>query len=178
MAHTYGQRRPEVAVESSAASGVTSWDGRTGGVVPESGDFDVSEVTGAAPLANPTFTGTPEAPTASTGTDTTQLATTAFVINQIATIGVTGLATATPIVDGTGTVGVSTLAARQDHVHPTDTSRAPLASPNFTGIPAAPTAASGTNTTQLATTAFVITQIGTIGVTGLATATPIVDGTG
>ena len=32
---------------------------------------------------------------------------------------------------------------------------APLASPTFTGIPAAPTAASNTNTTQLATTAFV-----------------------
>lgn len=32
---------------------------------------------------------------------------------------------------------------------------APLASPTFTGTPAAPTAALGTNTTQLATTAFV-----------------------
>ena len=32
---------------------------------------------------------------------------------------------------------------------------APLADPTFTGTPAAPTAASGTNTTQLATTAFV-----------------------
>jgi hypothetical protein len=34
-------------------------------------------------------------------------------------------------------------------------SKADLASPTFTGSPAAPTAASGTNTTQLATTAFV-----------------------
>lgn len=33
--------------------------------------------------------------------------------------------------------------------------KAPLASPTFTGTAAAPTAASGTNTTQLATTAFV-----------------------
>ena len=33
--------------------------------------------------------------------------------------------------------------------------KAPLASPNFTGIPLAPTANAGTNTTQLATTAFV-----------------------
>lgn len=32
-----------------------------------------------APLASPTFTGTPAAPTASSGTDTTQIATTAFV---------------------------------------------------------------------------------------------------
>ncbi len=33
--------------------------------------------------------------------------------------------------------------------------KAPLASPTFTGVPAAPTAAAGTNTTQLATTAFI-----------------------
>jgi hypothetical protein len=33
--------------------------------------------------------------------------------------------------------------------------KAPLASPTFTGAPAAPTAAGGTNTTQIATTAFV-----------------------
>src|ERR1700744_205519 len=36
---------------------------------------------------------------------------------------------------------------------------APLASPTFTGTPAAPTATAGTNTTQLATTAFVTTAI-------------------
>jgi len=33
--------------------------------------------------------------------------------------------------------------------------KAPLADPTFTGVPAAPTAAAGTNTTQIATTAFV-----------------------
>lgn len=37
--------------------------------------------------------------------------------------------------------------------------KADLASPTFTGTPAAPTAASGTNTTQIATTAFVTTAI-------------------
>jgi tetrahydromethanopterin S-methyltransferase subunit D len=37
--------------------------------------------------------------------------------------------------------------------------KAPLASPTFTGIPAAPTAVAGTNTTQLATTAFVMAAI-------------------
>ena len=35
--------------------------------------------------------------------------------------------------------------------------KSPLASPTFTGVPAAPTAAAATNTTQLATTAFVTT---------------------
>lgn len=37
----------------------------------------------------------------------------------------------------------------------TNLGAAPIASPTFTGVPSAPTAAAGTNTTQLATTAFV-----------------------
>jgi hypothetical protein len=41
-----------------------------------------------------------------------------------------------------------------------DTEKAALASPTFTGVPLAPTAALATNTTQLATTAFVQAQIG------------------
>ena len=39
----------------------------------------VSDLSAKAPLASPTFTGTPAAPTASVGTNTTQVATTAFV---------------------------------------------------------------------------------------------------
>jgi hypothetical protein len=42
------------------------------------------------------------------------------------------------------------------------TSFAPKASPTFTGTPAAPTATAGTNTTQIATTAFVGTAIAAI----------------
>jgi len=45
------------------------------------------------------------------------------------------------------------------------TSYALLAGPTFTGVPAAPTATPGTNTTQLATTAFVAAAVG--GVSGL-----------
>jgi hypothetical protein len=57
--------------------------------------------------------------------------------------------------NGSAAIGTSTRFARADHVHPTDTSRAPLASPALTGTPTAPTPANGTNTTQIATTAFV-----------------------
>lgn len=64
-------------------------------------------------------------------------------------------ATATPLMDGTEAVGTSVLYARQDHRHPTDTTRAPLASPALTGTPTAPTAAATTNNTQIATTAMV-----------------------
>ena len=69
--------------------------------------------------------------------------------------------TTTPAMDGTAAVGTETAFARGDHVHPTDTSRAPLASPALTGTPTAPTAAAGTNTTQIATTAFVTTAVST-----------------
>jgi hypothetical protein len=41
-------------------------------------------ITGLAPLASPALTGTPTAPTAAVGTDTTQIATTAFVKAAIA----------------------------------------------------------------------------------------------
>ena len=44
--------------------------------------------------------------------------------------------------------------------------KASLASPTFTGTPAAPTAAGGTNTTQIATTAFVQSAVGSV-VSGL-----------
>ena len=68
-------------------------------------------------------------------------------------------ADAAPLMDGTAAVGTSTDYAREDHVHPKDTSKANLASPTFTGTPKAPTAAAGTDNTQIATTAFVKTAI-------------------
>lgn len=118
----------------------------------------------AASLASPTFTGTPAAPTAAANTNTTQIATTAFVLGQ-------GNSTAGTItMNGTQAAGSSNLYARADHVHPTDTSRAPLASPTFTGTPAAPTAAVDTNTTQVATTAFVLGQAASATPAALSTA--------
>lgn len=82
-----------------------------------------------APLISPALTGTPTAPTAAVDTNTTQLATTAYVVGQ----GYLKSATAS-------------------------STYAPLASPTLTGTPAAPTAAADTNTTQVATTAFVVGQ--------------------
>jgi hypothetical protein len=43
-----------------------------------------ASISGFAPLASPTFTGTPAAPTASSGDNTTQIATTAFVKTAVA----------------------------------------------------------------------------------------------
>lgn len=80
-----------------------------------------------APLASPTFTGEPTAPTANADQNDTQVATTAFVIGQAGS--------ATPLADAsTAAVGTSLKYARQDHVHPADTSLAPKAEPTFTGL--------------------------------------------
>lgn len=76
-----------------------------------------------------------------------------------------GGSSTTPIMDGTASVGTGTTWARADHVHPSDTSKANLASPTFTGTPKAPTAASGTNTTQIATCEFVQAAVSAGGVT-------------
>lgn len=111
---------------------VTSVAGKTGvvtlvkadvglGNVDNTSDADkpISTATAAAlaekaPLASPTFTGTPKATTAAADTNTTQIATTAFVIGQASSSAPLGLA-------DTATVGTSKKYAREDHQHPMPT---------------------------------------------------------
>ncbi|NDG32553.1 hypothetical protein EB118_21085 [bacterium] len=87
-------------------------------------------ITNYALLNSPSLTGIPLAPTASVDTNTNQIASTAFVLGQAASI--------TPIVNGTASIGTSTRFARADHIHPTDTSRAALTGAAFTGSISAP----------------------------------------
>jgi hypothetical protein len=61
---------------------VSSVFGRTGAVTAANGDYSVAQVTGAASLASPGFTGTPLAPTPSTSDNSTKIATTAYVQAQ------------------------------------------------------------------------------------------------
>lgn len=136
------------AAISAGTAGVTSFNTRTGAIT-----LNLTDVTaaGAAPLNNPTFTGTPAGPTAAPGVNTTQLATTAFVQAALVAAG-----------------GVSSFNGRSGAITLTgaDLSAAGgalLASPTFTGIPSGPTAAANTNTTQLATTAFVMAAISAAG---------------
>ena len=51
--------------------------------------------------------------------------------------------------------GTTTVAPSQNAVFDALALKAPIASPALTGTPTAPTATAGTNTTQIATTAFV-----------------------
>ena len=55
--------------------------------------------------------------------------------------------------------GVTTVAPSQNAVFDALALKAPIASPTFTGTPAAPTATAGTSTTQVATTAFVLAEL-------------------
>ncbi|MCP9785402.1 hypothetical protein [Cyanobium sp. N5-Cardenillas] len=104
-------------------------------------------VAARAPLASPGLTGNPTAPTQAVDNESTRIATTEFVLGQAGT--------ANPVANGPASPGASRRFSRQDHRHPIDTSRAPLASPEFTGAPTAPTPASDSVSTRIATTQFV-----------------------
>jgi hypothetical protein len=116
-----------------------------------------------APKADPAFTGVPTAPTAAGGTNTTQLATTAFVATALASFS-PSFADATETVKGKVELATAAeTATGTDNtraVHPaglksvTDT-LAPLNSPGLTGAPTAPTPSASSNSTAIATTAWV-----------------------
>ncbi|EPB0511934.1 tail fiber protein, partial [Salmonella enterica subsp. enterica] len=102
---------------------------------------------------SPVLTGIPEAPTASAGSNTNQIANTAFV--QAVILGLIGgspetLSTLKKIADAINNdPNFSTTISNELAL------KAPLDSPLLTGMPSAPTAPEDTNNTQIATTAFV-----------------------
>ena len=140
-----------LTVKTATGSGVTVAQGKRNLVYTDG----TNVYDGFNDFENIALTGVPTAPTAATGTNTTQVATTAFVNAEIAADRPFEATLANIKMDGAQSVGSLNTVARGDQVHPTDTSRAPLASPALTGIPTAPTASTGTRSTQLATTAFV-----------------------
>lgn len=134
---------------------------------------------GKAPLNSPDFTGAPTAPTPGGTDDSARIATTAFVQSKVTALGAgdmnkavydandDGKVDAAEVADSvawSGVTGKPTSFTPAPHNHPvsevsglqaTLDAKAPLASPAFTGSPTAPTAATATSNTQLATTAFV-----------------------
>lgn len=146
---------------ANAVSAALNYIGPAIGSDPDFAATITAAVGTKAPLASPTFTGTPSAPTAVPGTNTTQIATTAYVqahapISTVTQRGIIELATNAEVLSGAST----TLAVTPAGLKPVVDLKANLASPALTGVPTAPTAAPGTNTTQLATTAFVLANGG------------------
>lgn len=110
-----------------------------------------------APLASPGFTGTPTAPTAAPGTNTTQVATAAFVQAAVA-----ALIDSSP--GALDTLNELAAALGDDPNFATTMTnalalKAPLASPAFTGNPTATTQSPGSNSNRIATTAFVQAEL-------------------
>jgi hypothetical protein len=147
-----------VKVASNVADGVTSVSG-TGtvngitltGTVTSTGSLTLGGTLSGVNLASQ-VTGT--LPIANGGTGTTSTTFANLTTNVTGTLPVANGGTGVTTSTGTGSTVLS-------------------ASPTFTGTPAAPTAANGTNTTQLATTAFVQNSIGAIsaGVTSFSAGT-------
>lgn len=188
-----------MAAVAASVAGVVSFNGRTGVVVLSPGDLSA---VGGALLGSPTFTGTPAGPTAAPGTNTTQLATTAFVsaatgggnfapLNSPAFTGVptgptaavgndtTQLATTEFVMNAINAVnaGVISFNGRTGAITllANDISAAggaTLISPIFTGSPTAPTAVVGDATLQIANTAFVTSAIGALPPVPLPSTTP------
>lgn len=164
---------------------VTSVAGRTGAVALAKGDVGLGNVDNTsdankpvstaqqaalnakAPLASPALTGTPTAPTPAAGTNTTQIATAAFVQAALAALvnGAPGaldqlneLAAAMGNDPNFATTMLNALAAK-----------ASLDSPALTGNPTAPTPASTDNDASIATTAFTKNALGLFGLSDPAT---------
>lgn len=135
------------------------------GIMDGAANTDLSNLTFAgqekfnkkADLDSPTFAGTPAAPTAEPGTNTTQLATTEFVMAAVAALINSAPAALDTLQELATALGNDANFATTITNQLAD--KASTASPALTGTPTAPTAEPGTNTTQLATTAFVMATI-------------------
>ena len=137
----------------------------SGGVISTSTDAIVNQesapISGFAQIMSPTFRGVPNAPTAESGTRTSQIATTAFVTDAVSEKAdidsptFIGKPLAPTAESGTSSRQIATTAFVANAV----SGKANIDSPEFTGMPTAPTATKGTNTTQIATTAFVKTAV-------------------
>ena len=149
----------DVVITSAASNDILKWNG-------SNWVNDSALLALKAPLASPALTGTPTAPLAAATTNTTQIATTSFVQQEI-----TALIGGAP--GALNTLTELAAAINNDASYATTLTtalalKAPLASPTFTGTPTLPsgtiatTQSPGNNTTAVATTAFVTAGIGAL----------------
>lgn len=131
-----------------------------GDVVPVSkGGTGASDLTGAqanlgidlkADSFNAVFTGAPVAPTPSIGDNSPRIATTQFVQESLIVVGGFGPSNAIPLMDGVASSGFGALGSREDHTHPSDTTRAPSSAATAIGTSFSPTGGVSATTVQAA----------------------------
>jgi hypothetical protein len=138
---------------SSSAGRWQKWSGSAWGELAATYALTGLSTTGAATIGTTlgvtgiaTLSGGGTSTTPATDNNTTNIATTAFVVGQASAVA--------PLINGTAAVGTSLRYSRQDHVHPVDTTRAPLASPTFTGTVTIPAGASIDGFAPLASPSF------------------------
>ena len=108
---------------------------------------------------------TPSITAPSVDDNSAKVPTTSWVMGQ--------LSGTSPLVNGSASAGTSTRVSRQDHVHPTDTSRAPINGPNFTGTATIQTnPPQDANSQAIASTSWVDNQLSTSNPLGPGTAAP------
>ena len=141
-----GLKNAELAFNEMDANGGTLYYGRgDDGAGNATSVIPIAGPGAFAPISNPIFVGDPRAPTPSPGDNDTSIATTAFVTAAVA-------ASTAGVSSWNGRTGTVTFQSSDI----TGVGGALLASPVFTGTPAGPTAPNGTNSTQLATTQYVL----------------------
>lgn len=98
-----GAQGPQGATGPAGSGGVTSFNGRTGAV-----NLSATDIANAGGIANPNanLTGTPTAPTAARGTNTTQIATTAYVYGNFVKIPGDTMTGALSIFNSSGSAGL------------------------------------------------------------------------
>lgn len=168
---------------SYVAQGATAGNGLSGSVNSEGGTFTVTSNATQLNTAN-TIVYRDNSGNFSAGTITAALsgnASTADALSTGRTIALAGDLSGSVVFDGSANVTISGVVADDSHDHIISNvdglqaaldGKASLASPAFTGTPTAPTAASGTSTTQLATTAFVQSAIAGVGMQLVSKLTP------
>jgi len=130
------------------ASNVTTFSANIASLNANLGTVIYTDLPLLAPLASPSFTGTPTAPTPAGGDNSGNIATTAFAANIYTTLY-------------NGYLGAVSqeVTNRNSAIATAVTGLAPNASPHLTGTPTAPTPTTGDSSTSIATTAFVATAI-------------------
>lgn len=139
MVHTSGEVTAPMGVNIGAATKteIENLSGVTSNVQ--------NQLNSKAPIASPTFTGTPAAPTAGAGTSTTQIATTAFVQTAVSNL----ISSAPSALD---TLNELAAALGNDANFSTTVTnslalKSPIASPTFTGTVTIPTLSVSGNST-------------------------------